>query len=201
MKTLYFCTTNKWKKWKIQREFWKHSNNISVEILDFEVNEIQELDNSIVWKYKVQEVYKKIQKPCFAIDSGLFIKELNSFPWSYIKMTLQTIWTKWILKLLKNSKNRWCYIKNSLAFFDWKNIKIFEEKLEWTIAENIAPKIINTRAWSELHKIFIPKNFNKTLAEMTNNEYDDWQKEVNHQGIVKQLIWYYSTVNNFLEKP
>ncbi len=193
MEIIYFCTTNKWKKWKIQREFWNYTNDISIEILDFEVNEIQEIDNSFVSKYKVQEVYKKIQKPCFAIDSWLFIRELNNFPWSYIKMILQTIDIKWILKLLHGSRNRRCYIKNSLAFFDGENLKIFEEILEWTIAKNSALKIINERSWSELHKIFIPSNYNKTLAEMSNYEYDLWQEKVNENGVVKQLIrwlWY-----------
>lgn len=161
MKTIYFCTTNKWKKQKIQREFSHYKNDILIEIISFEVNEIQNIDNSLVSEYKVKEVYRKIQKPCFAIDSWIFIKNLNGFPGSYVKMILETIGTEWILKLLTNFSDRTCYIKNSLAFFDGKNLKIFEEKIEWTISEKKANEIINNRAWSELHKIFIPKNYTK----------------------------------------
>ena len=54
MKTIYFCTTNKWKNQKIQREFSHYKNDILIEIISFEANEIQNIDNSLVSEYKVK---------------------------------------------------------------------------------------------------------------------------------------------------
>lgn len=191
MNKLYFCSTNLWKKKKIESELKSINSNINLEIIDVEVNEIQNSDNEIVSKYKVIDVFNKINKPCFSIDSWLFILELNNFPWSFIKDTLQTIWIKWILKLLENVSSRECYISNSLSYYDWKKLKVFSEKIFWEISYDINNNFNNSFSWSDLHKIFIPKGYKKTLSQMTDEEYINWDSIEKENWITKQFMdWY-----------
>lgn len=188
MKTIYFCSTNSWKKIKLQKDISKYSKNILLEIVDFEINEIQDINCENVSKNKVIEVYKKINKPCIAMDSWFYISSLNNFPWSYVKMTLETIWIIWIIELIKNKSDKQFEIRNCLSYYDWVNLKQFTEVINWNISNEIYPLINNDYAWSDLYKIISPNWYNITLAEMTNDVYLEWDKNRIENWMTKQLI-------------
>lgn len=191
MKTIYFCSTNNWKKIKLQKDISQYSKNILLEIVDFEINEIQDINCENVSKNKVIEVYKKINKPCIAMDSWLYISSLNNFPWSYVKMTLETIWIIWIMELIKNKSDKQFEIRNCLSYYDWENLKQFTEVINWNISNEIYPLINNDYAWSDLYKIIIPNWYNITLAEMTNDIYLEWDKKRIINWMTKQFIeWF-----------
>lgn len=191
MKTIYFCSTNNWKKIKLQKDISQYSKNILLEIVDFEINEVQDINCEIVSKNKVIEVYKKINKPCIAMDSWLYISWLNNFPWSYVKMILETIWIIWIIELIKNKSDKQFEIRNCLSYYDWANLKQFTEVINWNISNEIYPLINNDYAWSDLYKIIIPNCYNITLAEMTNDIYLEWDKKRIINWMTKQFIeWF-----------
>ncbi len=197
MKTIYFCSTNNWKKLKLQKDIFQYSKNISLKIVDFEVNEIQDIDCEIVSKNKVKEVYKKISKPCISIDSWLYISSLNNFPWSYIKIVLETIWIKWIVDLIQNKSDKQFKILNCLSYYNWVDLKQFTETIYWTLSNKIYTKINNDYAWSDLYKIIIPSWYNMTLAEMTNDIYLEWDKNKIVNWMTKQFIKWFESGKNF----
>ncbi|NDK08100.1 hypothetical protein EOM39_02530 [Candidatus Gracilibacteria bacterium] len=191
MKTIYFCSTNNGKKIKLQKDISQYSKNILLEIVDFEINEIQDINCENVSKNKVIEVYKKINKPCIAMDSGLYISSLNNFPGSYVKMTLETIGIIGIMELIKNKSDKQFEIRNCLSYYDGENLKQFTEVINGNISNEIYPLINNDYAWSDLYKIIIPNGYNITLAEMTNDIYLEWDKKRIINGMTKQFIeWF-----------
>ena len=70
---------------------------------------------------------------------------------------------------MKGVKNRNCYFKECLAYYDGKNIKKFYGTSYGSLATEIRGNY-NKKQWSELWFVFIPKNHEKTLAEMTDEE-------------------------------
>lgn len=191
MKKLYFCTTKLGKKKKLEKDFAAFGRHISLEILDIAVNEIQELDNTLVAKEKVKSVFSQIQQPCLTIDSWLYIHALHDFPGSYLKMTLETIGIESLVHLLKDKEQRTCEIRNCLAYYDGASLQSFTEILEWRIAEAPFPELLNDYAWSNLYKIFIPQGYDSTLAAMNNSSYLKRDAQRNQTGMIKQFLeWY-----------
>ena len=70
---------------------------------------------------------------------------------------------------MKNVENRYCYFKEVLAYFDGENIKLFYGISEGYLSREKREIDINKK-WSDLWSVFIPFNYTKTLAEMTEDE-------------------------------
>jgi len=82
---------------------------------------------------------------------------------------LDTIGVDGVLKLLKDVDNRKAAFRECLVYYDGIEMKYFYGVSEGTIAEE---KVVleNASQWSPLWSIFIPKNCDKTLVEMTEEE-------------------------------
>jgi XTP/dITP diphosphohydrolase len=80
---------------------------------------------------------KKIGKPFIIEDSGLFIESLMGFPGPYSSYVFKTIGNEGIIRLMNGIENRKAYFLAIVAFFDGKDIHIFEGKTEGRISEAI----------------------------------------------------------------
>ena len=81
------------------------------------------------------------------------------------------------MKLL-DGNSRECEIKPCLAYWDGvlNDPICFPAKIQGTLAEEPRGDFKNYH-WSELSKIFIPKGYDKTEGELSEEDYDFWRKE------------------------
>ena len=130
-----------------------------------------------------QELFKL---PCFADDSGICIESLNWKPGVLSKRFLNNfknkeLCFKSIFKSIKNSGKQNAYFKTSISLTINKNQNIiFNGKIYGKISEKIKGDF-----GIGYDPIFIPKNYNKTLAELSTKD----KNEISHRSIaVNKLI-------------
>lgn len=171
MEEIIFVTKNKGKQASAQQRFDK--DKLNIRCYDDEIEEPNVNDVDYIAKTKVIEAYKKINKPCIALDSGFYIEEYPNdpgFPGAFVnrnlldKMSLEEL-----LNNMKDVSNRNCYFKECLAYYDGKEIKYFYGytygKLSYEVRGNK-----NKKSWSDLWMVFIPKNYDITMGEMSDDE-------------------------------
>ncbi|UZE93611.1 MAG: hypothetical protein IB618_02450 [Candidatus Pacearchaeota archaeon] len=194
---LFYATKNQGKIQSLQRELEKY--NVKVLQAPLEIHEPRSDDVVKIAKEKVLFAYNELKKPVVALDAGFYIPSLNGFPKAFANFALETIGLEGILKLVENKKRN-CEFRECLAYIDksLKNPKYFISHIKGILAEKIRGKM-QEHLWSEIGLIFIPENYDKTLAEMTHEEYVMWTKtslEANATG--RNFAKWYSL---YLENP
>jgi len=170
---IYFATKNFGKVISVKNVLSAYG--INVIHVPLELPEPRSDDLKMITRDKVVFAYQQIQKPCIVQDAGFYIHSLNGFPKAFVNFTLETIGIEGILKLAEG-KSRECEFRNCLAYIDdsMSEPKYFESGVKGRLAD--APRgELRDYQWSELWLIFIPENENRTIAEMTHQEYLDWR--------------------------
>lgn len=185
-KEIVFVTHNKGKIASAQEKL----KEIKLEIYNYELNEPRSDDVKLIAEQKVKEAYNMVKKPCIALDAGFFIEELNGFPKAFVNFTLETIGIEGILKLMKDCHNRKCAFKECLAYYDGTNLLYFEGYHEGKLAKEIKGKDTDKK-WSNLWYIFIPYGYDKTLAEMTEEERNNRVRNAKNTSAMDEFIDYY----------
>ena len=167
----------------------KQMKNVNFKIFEYELEEPRSDDIKYISKYKVEEAYKIVKKPCISLDAGFWIDSLNGFPRAYVNYSLDTLGLEGILKLMEGKDNRECKFTECLSYYDGKELKQFmgfhPGKLSKEILGNDTAK-----KWSDLWYIFIPEGYEKTLAQMTDEERNN-RKKINSQDSMKEFAkWY-----------
>lgn len=137
----------------------------SVEGVSIELPEIQDIEVDKIIESKVRSAYEKIKKPIIVEDTGLYFEYMNGFPGALIKWMIKSIGDKGISNLLNLFENKKAYAKTSIGYFNGNEFKLFNGTIRGKISE--IPKGKNGFGWDT---IFIPDGFEKTFAEMTNEE-------------------------------
>ncbi len=188
MKEIVFVTGNLGKRKSAE----KHLKNVSVTCLDFNFIEPDINDIEYIAKEKVIDAYKHVNKPCIALDAGFYIPNYPgnpNFPGAFPKRELlDKIGIEGLLKNMEGTKDRQCYFKECLAYYDGENIKYFYGVSKGRLSTEI--KGNNTsKKWSELWYVFIPDNNSKTLAEMTDEERQN-RNDLSTSAIEEFSNWY-----------
>lgn len=129
---MYFITSNEGKFREVSRiakNFGIEVDWLKMEYLEPQCSELEE-----VARISAEIISKKIKENFFIEDSGLFIEALKGFPGVYSSYVFKTIGNEGILKLMDGVKNRKAYFKAVLAYWDGKEIHLFEGKVEGEIA-------------------------------------------------------------------
>lgn len=95
----------------VLREF-----GISTAMLNLDITEIQDDDISAIAKTSAVEAAKKSGIPILVEDAGLLIDALKGFPGPYSSYVYQTLGTRGILKLMKNTGQRYAHFYSAVAF-------------------------------------------------------------------------------------
>lgn len=171
---IYFATTNQGKVQSLQRDLGKY--NISVIQQPIDLIESRSSDVQEIAQAKIQQAYSQIQKPTIVIDAGFYIDDLNGFPRSFVNFSLETIGLEGILKLVEG-KSRDCEFRECLAYMDQtlEEPKYFIAHVRGQLADTSRGSM-QKHLWSKLGLIFIPEGSEKTLAEMSYDEYLEWRK-------------------------
>lgn len=155
---LFFVSSN-YHKYKEAKKIL-HSFGINLGFYKYELEEIQSSSLKEIASKKAVQAFQKCKTSVIVEDDGLFIDSLYGFPGPYSSYVFKTIGNKGILQLLK--QNRKAKFVSIISFCDDKNSKSFEAKVDGTIS-----KTPHEKGWG-YDPIFMPKNLNKTFAELTN---------------------------------
>ena len=173
---LFFVSSNYHKYQEAKKIL--HSFGIRLGFFKYDLEEIQSSSLKEIASKKAVQAFQKCKKPIIVEDDGLFIDSLYGFPGPYSSYVFKTIGNKGILQLLK--QNRKAKFVSIISFCDDKNSKSFEAKIDGNIS-----KTQNGKGWG-YDPIFMPKNLNKTFAELDN------KNELSHRykALKKFSNWY-----------
>jgi len=191
MDEVIFVTHNKGKIESAK----KYLKDVNFKVFEYEVEEPRSDDIKYISKYKVIEAYKLVKKPCISLDCGFWIDELNGFPRAFVNYSLDTIGIKGILKLMEGKENRVCKFTECLSYYDGKELKQFMGKHEGTLSKEILGNDTDKK-WSDLWYIYKPYGYEKTLAQMTEEERE-YRKKYNSVDSMKEFAdWYKNLESN-----
>jgi non-canonical purine NTP pyrophosphatase (RdgB/HAM1 family) len=136
---------------------------VKLEHSDLDLDEIQSIEVEEVATHKAKQAYEILKEPVIVEDTGLYFEELNGLPGALIKMFVKKLPLDQICSLI--NKNRKAKAMTCICYFDGEEMKTFIGETEGEIA--IEPKGTNGFGWDP---IFIPKGYEKTFAELTEQE-------------------------------
>ncbi len=174
MKEIYFITGNKGKVAEAKQKFSEIGINVIQKNLGYPEIQTETLEN--VASFGVKHVLKELNKPFILEDAGLFIDSLDGFPGVYSAYVFHTIGCKGILKLMQNinGEKRSATFKSVYAYGEpGKKPMLFLGECNGSIS--LEEKGINGFGYDP---IFIPKNCDKTFAEMSIDE----KNKLSHRG-------------------
>jgi XTP/dITP diphosphohydrolase len=158
---IYFATSNKYKFEEVNPLFKK--NNIKLRQLNIEKPELKDKSAEEIVKYAAEFLANKHNKNIIVEDTGIYFKAYKDFPGVHSKWIFLTIGYEGILKLLEG-KNKEAYFKTVVGYCaPRKKPIIFYDTLKGNISKEV--KCLDKDVMP-YERIFIPKKFNKTLAEV-----------------------------------
>lgn len=170
MEKIVYVTGNYGKYISVKEQF--EDKGIDIDFLEHDFDEPNVNDIELVSKTKVLEAYSILGKPCFVADTGFYIDDYPNnpgYPGALVKRSGISSNINDLLEIMKNSQNRSCQFIDCLTFYDGKDFYTFYGVSKGTIA--FEPRGSQTKkAKSNLWYVFVPKNHQKTLAEMTDEE-------------------------------
>jgi XTP/dITP diphosphohydrolase len=160
MKTIYFVTSNKGKFIEAKEKL----SAIDIEVIQRNIGypepQVDTLEE--VALFGVDDVQKRLDKPFFLEDAGLFIDSLKGFPGVYSSYVFRTIGCNGILKLLENIDERKAVFKSVIAYKAPKADPMF---FVGECRGRIFTKELGGNGFG-FDPIFIPDGEMKTFAQM-----------------------------------
>ena len=155
---IVFVTGNKNKfseAEKILRDF-----GIVIKRKKIYVEEIQELDVSLVAKRKAEEAYRELGMPLIVEDTGIEVKGMNGYPGALVKHFYEAMTPHGMVEFLRKRDSRTTGI-TAVAYFDGKTMKVFEGRIEGRIAGDVRGG--DSFDWDSF---FIPEGYGKTYSQL-----------------------------------
>ena len=137
---------------------------IPIEHRSLDLDEIQSLDLEEIVKDKVMRAYEKIGTPVLVEDVSFVFNALGKLPGPLIKWFTKELENEGLCRLV-DGKDRHCVATVCYGFYDGEKVRLFSGSMAGTIADS--PKGSNSFGWSP---IFIPEGYDKTYAEMSDDE-------------------------------
>jgi XTP/dITP diphosphohydrolase len=120
-----------------------------------------------------------VKHPCVVIAVGLYIPALGNYPGSDLQtlMDIPDVGNEAILDMMRHKKNRDALLVQSLAFVGYTDMpKPSSSHLECIVTRKEQGKD-KDRHWLDVWKILKPKDKDKTLAAMSDKEWEQWRRE------------------------
>lgn len=159
---IYFITGNKNKLDEIK------SVLPSVEQLNIDLPEIQEIDAKEIIKQKLLEALNHSVGEFIVEDTSLYLDCLNGLPGPLIKWFLKTIGNKGLAEIAEKLGNSGAEAKTIIGYAkNHEEIYFFEGTIKGKI---IFPQGETNFGWDP---IFLPDGYQKTFAEMSREEKNE----------------------------
>ncbi len=165
-----YVTGNYGKYISVKEKFQEYNIEINYANIDIEEENINDI--SIISMQKAKEAYQNIKQPVFVIDSGFYIRSYPNnpyYPGAFVKRSGVSSNIDKLLYDMRNVDDRYAYFLDCLTYYDGENFYQFYGKSEGYISYKKRGNDLK-KAKSNLWYVFIPKNYTKTLSEMTDYE-------------------------------
>lgn len=192
MDSIVFVSGNSGKRDSVSR--YARVKNLNIDFCSMDLAELDINDIEAISKQKAKDAYLQVGRPCFVSDSGFYIEHYPGeafYPGAFAKRSGVSSNIKGLLETMKDVEDRSCHFLDCLTFYDGHDFYIFYSLAEGTLARSIRGKNMK-HAKSNLWKVFIPAGEEKTLAEMTEEEYLLYSKRKEASATVQFLDWYAS---------
>ncbi|XOB42591.1 MAG: RdgB/HAM1 family non-canonical purine NTP pyrophosphatase [Candidatus Nealsonbacteria bacterium] len=174
---LYFITSSENKIKEVEDIL-----GFEVDKILLDINEIQTLKIEEVVKDKAKRAFEQVKKPVMVEDTGFYIEAWQGFPGALIKWILKTLGNEGLC-LAFQEKNRTVTAKTSICLYNGKEAKIFTGEIKGQIPEK--PRGEGGFGWDP---IFQPEGYNKTFAEMSQEEKDSMSMRKIALNKMKQFL-------------
>lgn len=199
MENLTYVTGNYGKYVSVKEKFEKENIEIDYYTCDLEEPKINDI--KFISKQKAKEAYDIIKKPVFVADSGFYIDNYPGnpgYPGAFVKRSGVASDIKTLLNNMKDVDDRECYFLDCLTFYDGYEYYQFFGKSSGSLSYcEKGEKRKNAK--SNLWYVFIPKNCDKTLAEMSDFERNNRNDERTNDTD-KFIKWYKDKYINIKSK-
>lgn len=192
MDSVVFVSGNSGKRDSVSRD--ARVKNLDVAFYSMDLVELDVNDIEAISKQKARDAYLQVGRACFVSDSGFYINNYPGapfYPGAFAKRSGVSSNIKELLETMKDVEDRSCYFLDCLTFYDGTDFYTFYSSTEGTLARDIRGQNMEY-AKSNLWKVFIPIGEEKTLAEMTEEEYLLFLKREKTSATVQFLDWYAS---------
>lgn len=139
--------------------------HLPVESTKLDLVEIQSLDLGQVVEDKARRAYEIVKSPVLVEDVSLAFNGLKGLPGPLIKWFLEALGNEGLCRLLDGYDNRIARAEVQFALCDENGVHTFSGAIDGCIAEG--PRGEMGFGWDP---IFIPNGYDKTWAEMTDDE-------------------------------
>lgn len=137
LRPLLFLTSNKHKFAEAQTLLKSHG--IEIASVPAKGTEIQSDSLVQVAATCAESAYKRLRRPLFVEDSGLFIEKLNGFPGVYSSAAYDQLGCAGILRLLGQQRQRAAKFMCAIAYVDSQGTRIFRGVVHGRIAKRASP--------------------------------------------------------------
>lgn len=167
---LTYVTSNYGKYISVKEKFKKE--NIEIDYFKYDFAEPSVNDLELISKEKARQAYLALGSPVFVEDSGFYIVNYPNnpgYPGAFVKRSGVSSNIEKLLEDMKYVTDRECYFQDCVTYYDGKEFYQFKGMKPGTLSTTIKGDEL-IKAKSKLWHVFIPKNCNKTMAEMTDEE-------------------------------
>ncbi len=134
MEELAFVTGNVNKGYEIKEKFDREQIPVKIVQMDFQEPEVDDIE--FISKTKAVQAYHALQRPCFVIDSGFYIKNYPNcpgYPGVFVRRSGISEDIEGLLNTMKDVKDRSCQFLDCLTFYDGVEFYCFYGLNEGTI--------------------------------------------------------------------
>lgn len=160
MSNIIFITGNAGKAKYLSDYF-----HIFVDYKKLDLAEIQSLDLKEIVEDKARRAYEIMKSPIIVEDVSLIFNGMKKLPGPLIKWFLETLGNDGLVKLVDSLDTRDAFAEVEFAICDENGVHTFGGSMEGSISDS--PRGEMGFGWDP---IFVPKGYNKTWAEMSDDE-------------------------------
>ncbi|TRZ50775.1 non-canonical purine NTP pyrophosphatase [bacterium] len=131
--------------------------------------EIQSLELREVVEDKAQRAFAEVGKPVLVEDVSVTFEAMNNLPGPFIKWFEKSLGNEGVCRLLDGKSNRNATAEVMFGYCDGNEVQVFSGMVKGRIATE--PRGEGGFGWD---KIFINEGFEKTRAEMSEEEWHEF---------------------------
>jgi non-canonical purine NTP pyrophosphatase (RdgB/HAM1 family) len=132
-----------------------------------DLDEIQSLDPHEVVEHKVRQAYDLLHKPVLVEDAGLIFTAMGKLPGTFVKWFIEEIGYEGLIDLANSLPDQTAVGRVCYGLYDGEALHFFDGEMRGRIAKEARDGGMGFG----FDPIFINDGFDKTRAEMTEEEY------------------------------
>ena len=184
-KEIFLVTSNPRKVEDYNRRL--DNSNYIIKNVSLDLNEGRSLDIKEIAELKLAQAKTLYPNERIIVeDQGFCIPALNNFPGPFVKVFLNSIGTKGLLKLMEGMEDRRANFVSVLAYFDGeKDHYFYDYEKGFLINEE---KGSNIRGWTEILYIYGRETFpDRSLAELNDQEWESYLIDIEKNDFIEEF--------------